>query len=168
MKRIFIIVFALLSTSIARADEGMWLLSMLGKNIATMQEMVMGVSFDSFLSNARDALREMRGDVSSQFFSGLLFALPLLSGDSALAASTRLESLPYVDMTRGAQMKAGVEIEGGNGSYAIRGGQSYAPFSASVEADWSQAAFWMMALGRPSRSEMAKALDLPGMPMSSR
>ena len=47
----------------------------------------------------------MRGDVSSQFFSGLLFALPLLSGDSALAASTRLESLPYVDMTRGAQMK---------------------------------------------------------------
>ena len=87
----------------------------------------------------------MRGDVSSQFFSGLLFALPLLSGDSALAASTRLESLPYVDMTRGAQMKAGVEIEGGNGSYAIRGGQSYAPFSASVEADWSQAAFWMMA-----------------------
>ena len=42
-------------------------------------------------------------------------------------------------------MKAGVEIEGGNGSYAIRGGQSYAPFSASVEADWSQAAFWMMA-----------------------
>lgn len=87
----------------------------------------------------------MRGDVSSQFFSGLLFALPLLSGDSALAASTRLESLPYVDMTRGAQAKAGVEIEGGNGSYAIRGGQSYAPFSASVEADWSQAAFWMMA-----------------------
>lgn len=87
----------------------------------------------------------LRGDVSSQFFSGLLFALPLLSGDSTLAASTRLESLPYVDMTRAAQAKSGIEIMGGGGNYAIRGCQSYAPFSGAVEADWSQAAFWNMA-----------------------
>lgn len=87
----------------------------------------------------------LRGDVSSQFFSGLLFVLPLLSGDSTLAASTRLESLPYVDMTRAAQVKSGIDIRGGGGSYAIRGGQSYAPFCGAVEADWSQAAFWNMA-----------------------
>lgn len=87
----------------------------------------------------------LRGDVSSQFFSGLLFALPLLAGDSALVASTRLESLPYVDMTRAAQAKCGIEICGGDGNYTIRGGQSYVPFSGAVEADWSQAAFWNMA-----------------------
>lgn len=87
----------------------------------------------------------MRGDVSSQFFSGLLFALPLLSGDSTLAASTRLESLPYVDMTRAAQAKSGIKISFRGGRYAIRGGQGYASFSGAVEADWSQAAFWNMA-----------------------
>ena len=87
----------------------------------------------------------LRGDVSSQFFSGLLFALPLLAGDSTLDAATRLESLPYVEMTRGAQAKAGIEIGGGGGSYTVRGRQSYSPFSAAVEADWSQAAFWNMA-----------------------
>lgn len=87
----------------------------------------------------------LRGDVSSQFFSGLLFALPLLAGDSTLVASTRLESLPYVDMTIASQAKSGIKIGGGGGNYTIRGGQSYAPFSSAVEADWSQAAFWNMA-----------------------
>ena len=87
----------------------------------------------------------LRGDVSSQFFSGLLFALPLLGGGSVLASTTRLESLPYVEMTRSAQARAGIRTDGADGSYSIRGGQCYAPFSASVEADWSQATFWLMA-----------------------
>ena len=58
MKRIFIIVFALLSTSIARADEGMWLLSMLGKNIATMQEMGCKLSAEDIYSINQACLKD--------------------------------------------------------------------------------------------------------------
>ena len=103
----------------------------------------------------------LRGDVSSQFFSGLLFALPLLGGGSALASTTRLESLPYVEMTRSAQARAGIRTDGAGGSYSIRGGQSYAPFSASVEADWSQAAFWLMA------NLLGSEIELQGMDAES-
>ena len=58
MKRIFIIVFALLSTSITRADEGMWLLSMLGKNIATMQEMGCKLSAEDIYSINKACLKD--------------------------------------------------------------------------------------------------------------
>ena len=58
MKRIFIIVFALLSASAARADEGMWLLSMLGKNIATMQEMGCKLSAEDIYSINRACLKD--------------------------------------------------------------------------------------------------------------
>lgn len=96
----------------------------------------------------------LRGDVSSQFFSGLLFALPLLSGDSILCAATKLESAPYVEMTREAQRKAKIYIERESDCYKIKGGSAYAPFNAEVEADWSQAAFWYMANQLGSRIEL--------------
>ena len=85
------------------------------------------------------------GNVSSQFFTGLLFALPLLDGDSALVPTTPLESRDYLELTRQAQALAGVHSQWQGDTLLIPGGQRYQPFAASVEADWSQAAFWYAA-----------------------
>ena len=86
------------------------------------------------------------GDVSSQFFTGLLMTLPLLSGDSLVKSTTPLESASYVDMTIDCLRQHGVEIEKEwNGSYHIPGGQAYRSGHYVVEGDYSQAAFWLAA-----------------------
>lgn len=86
------------------------------------------------------------GNVSSQFFTGLLFALSRLEGASAVVSTTALESADYVTMTIQAMERAGVAVtvspEGT--AFQVRG-QRYRPFSAAVEADWSQAGFWYAA-----------------------
>ena len=87
------------------------------------------------------------GDVSSQFFTGLLYALPLLDGDSELTSTTALESRGYIDMTLDALGCAGIRVEARGDSFHIPGGQSYAPICRAVEADWSQAGFWYAAKG---------------------
>ena len=88
------------------------------------------------------------GNVSSQFFTGLLFVLPLLDGDSTLVPTTPLESVGYVNMTRQAMELAGVRTQWREGgALFIPGNQRYQPFEATVEADWSQAAFWYAAQG---------------------
>ena len=84
------------------------------------------------------------GNVSSQFFTGLLLALPLAAGGSELRSTTALESADYIDMTLDAQALAGVRIGGGGGAYTVSP-QRYRPFEAEAEADWSQAAFWLAA-----------------------
>lgn len=83
------------------------------------------------------------GHVSSQFFTGLMFALPLLSGDSKIVITSPLESGSYVEMTRDAMRLAGVQSDKGD----LPGDQTYKPFTATVEADWSQAAFFYAAHG---------------------
>ena len=83
----------------------------------------------------------LRGDISSQFISGLLFALPLLDGDSIITITTELESSAYVDITIECLKKFGIEIVKGNGSYYIRGNQKYKPSNQVVEGDYSNAAF---------------------------
>lgn len=85
---------------------------------------------------------KMRGDVSSQFLTGLLFALPLLTGDSEIVLTTPLESAPYVDITIDVLSKFGVSVKRkSEGSFFIKGNQKYLPQSLSVECDWSNAAF---------------------------
>jgi len=90
---------------------------------------------------------ELPGDVSSQFVTGLLFALPLLSDDSDIYITSPLQSRAYVDMTIGMMRRFGIEIEepGSYAHYHIPGGQSYTSTSLAIEGDWSQAAFWMTA-----------------------
>lgn len=83
------------------------------------------------------------GDVSSQFFTGLMFALPLLSGDSRISLTSPLESGDYVEMTREALRDAGVLTQAGT----IPGRQTYHPFRKTIEADWSQAAFFYAGHG---------------------
>ena len=86
------------------------------------------------------------GDVSSQFFTGLLFALPLAEGDSLLKSTTPLESKSYVDMTVDTLARHGITIhDRGEGIYEIPGGQQYRTGHFPVEGDYSQAAFWLTA-----------------------
>ena len=82
------------------------------------------------------------GNVSSQFFTGLLFALPLLDGPSAILPTTELESEGYVQMTLQAMAEFGVELPATLSlppQYHPQGNQTYVPAEATVEADWSQA-----------------------------
>lgn len=90
------------------------------------------------------------GGVSSQFISGLLFALPLLSGDSRIVIEGKLESAAYVAMTEQAVREAGIRVIKEENGYFIPGGQKYrAKEYETVEKDWSGAAFFlcMGALG---------------------
>lgn len=83
----------------------------------------------------------LRGDVSSQFVSGLLFALPLLDSDSTIHILEPVESRKYIDITIDAIRKFGVEIkELPDNTFYIKGNQSYRPADLSVEGDWSNAA----------------------------
>lgn len=95
---------------------------------------------------------ELPGDVSSQFISGLLFALPLLDGDSTITITSELESYGYVDLTLEMLERFGVRVEHDNHrEYRIQGGQQYKNSQCSIEGDYSQSAFWLTAgtIGRP-------------------
>ena len=84
----------------------------------------------------------LAGDVSSQFISGLLFALPLLDGDSRLRLKPPVESRSYIEMTRAAQSLFGVASAWlDEYTLAVPGGQAYRPRDMAIEGDWSQAAF---------------------------
>lgn len=83
----------------------------------------------------------LRGDVSSQFISGLLFALPLLPKDSKLEIVPPFESCSYVELTRQAQALFGVRSTWQNDhTLHIPGGQRYTAAACTVEGDWSQGA----------------------------
>ena len=84
----------------------------------------------------------LAGNVSSQFISGLLFALPLLDGDSTLHLIPPVESRSYIDMTRSVQAAFGVMSRWvDETTLEIPGGQAYRPCDYTVEGDYSQAAF---------------------------
>ena len=84
------------------------------------------------------------GSVSSQFVSGLLFALPLLFGDSTLTVTGELQSARYVAMTEHALRAAGITVQKTGQNYHIRGNQAYhTPAVQTVEGDWSNAAFFL-------------------------
>lgn len=85
------------------------------------------------------------GNVSSQFFSGLLFVLPLLAGPSELVSTTDIESESYITMTTDAMARHGVTVEKEKNRWRIPGGQAYNPGRFTVEGDWSQGAFWLAA-----------------------
>jgi 3-phosphoshikimate 1-carboxyvinyltransferase len=86
------------------------------------------------------------GNVSSQFISGLLFALPLLNEDSLIKITGELESKPYIDMTISALKEFGIEIKERRHGYIVKGKQRFVPqHTVTVEGDWSNAAFWLCA-----------------------
>jgi 3-phosphoshikimate 1-carboxyvinyltransferase len=86
------------------------------------------------------------GDISSQYISGLLFALPLLVGDSKIIIDGKMASESYIDITLDAISKFGVTIEKTSYGFFIKGGQKYiSPGTLQVEGDWSNAAFFLAA-----------------------
>ncbi|MBQ4264353.1 MAG: 3-phosphoshikimate 1-carboxyvinyltransferase [Clostridia bacterium] len=89
----------------------------------------------------------LRGDVSSQFITGLLLALPGLDGDSVIRITTPLESRAYVELTRRVQRTFGVVSHWEDAqTLRIPGGQKVvSPGRIQVESDWSHAAFYLTA-----------------------
>jgi 3-phosphoshikimate 1-carboxyvinyltransferase len=85
------------------------------------------------------------GDVSSQFITGLLLALPLIEGNSEIRLTSPLQSASYIDLTMDVMSLYGISIETANESYFVKGGQKYTPCNYKIEGDWSQAAFWLVA-----------------------
>lgn len=84
---------------------------------------------------------KVRGDVSSQFLTGLLFTLPLLDGDSEIVLTTKLESAPYVDITIDVLSKFGIVVAKNDTGFYIKGSQKYKCCNIDTEGDWSNAAF---------------------------
>lgn len=87
------------------------------------------------------------GNISSQYISGLLLALPLLDGDSRIELTSPLESKAYVDMTLSVLQRFGISVlVEDSQNYVIPGGQQYrSPGTLRAEGDWSNAAFWLCA-----------------------
>ena len=89
---------------------------------------------------------EIDGNISSQFITGLLFSLPLLDGESKIMINGKLESSNYIDISLDCLSKFGIKII--NNSYQefiIEGNQSYRVGNYRTEADYSQAAFFLVA-----------------------
>lgn len=85
------------------------------------------------------------GNVSSQFITGLLYALPLLPGDSRIVLTTPLESRGYVDMTLDMLRRFDIKVEEQEDGFMVPGNQTYQARDLTLEADWSGAAFWYAA-----------------------
>lgn len=88
---------------------------------------------------------EIPGNVSSQFITGLLLALPMLDGDSDIVLTSAIESVGYINMTIYTMAKFGVVIESTDYGWHIKGGQKYIPCDYTTDGDWSQAAFFFVA-----------------------
>ena len=102
----------------------------------------------------KPGLYQIPGSISSQYITGLLFALPLLDGSSQLEVTGVLESRPYVDMTRQALEHFGVQAAIG----PILGRQTFrSPGTLPVEGDWSNAAFFLAA------KALGSSLDIQGL-----
>lgn len=90
----------------------------------------------------RPGIYTIAGNVSSQFITGLLFAASLMEGNSEINVIGKLESKPYVEMTRNVMAHFGMDTEG----FRIKGGQKYSsPGTVLVEGDWSNGAFFLAA-----------------------
>lgn len=87
----------------------------------------------------------LRGDVSSQFITGLLYALPLAPNDSEIVLTSHLESVGYVDLTLDVLKKFDIKIIPTPTGYKIPGNQVYQPGNYKVEGDFSGAAFFVAA-----------------------
>ncbi|MBR1591980.1 MAG: 3-phosphoshikimate 1-carboxyvinyltransferase [Ruminococcus sp.] len=111
-----------------------------------------GINFDynntmpfGISGKLRSGRYEIEGNVSSQFITGLLFALPLLDGNSEIILTSHLESRPYVDITIDILKRYGIDISETENGFYIKGKQKYKPRDEKIEGDYSQAAFFFTA-----------------------
>ncbi len=88
----------------------------------------------------------IRGDISSQYISGLLLALPLLKRDAEIEIEGERSSQSYIDITLDVMKKFGIEVSATEKGYIVRAGQEYkSPLVMEVEGDWSNSACWLIA-----------------------
>lgn len=107
-----------------------------------------------FDGNLKAGLYRLPGGISSQFLSGLLFALPMLAAESEIIAAGT-ESADYIELTVDAMKKHDVRIKRqGHGNFFIRGAQKYKPYNHTIEADFSQAAFFLVCGAMNEKSEL--------------
>ena len=102
---------------------------------------------------------KLKGNISSQFITGLLFALPLLTGDSVISLIPPIESCSYINLTISALSSCGITVTWQDErTLFIKGGQTYRPINKTVEGDYSGAAFFA-ALNRLGSSITLTGLD---------
>lgn len=88
----------------------------------------------------------LKGNVSSQYVTGLLFALPILDGDSEIELLPPVESVSYIQMTLSTLQTFGISVEQKENRYFIKGNQKYrTPNEVTADGDWSNAAFFLTA-----------------------
>lgn len=105
---------------------------------------------------------EIPGNVSSQYLTGLLFALPNLQKESKIVLTSALMSAPYVDMTLDVLKEFGISIEISGNEYNVVPQKFVSPQRLTVEGDWSAAAFWVVA------DKICGNVKVDGMNMKSR
>ena len=104
-------------------------------------EITKGADRVSFKGSLKPDTFYMRGDVSSQFISGMLFALPILKSNSKIVITTKLESESYVNITIDALKSFGIQITRNENEFFIKGNQEYKSANLVVEGDASNSAF---------------------------
>jgi 3-phosphoshikimate 1-carboxyvinyltransferase len=107
------------------------------------------------------------GDISSQFITGLLLALPLLDGDSEIRLTTPLQSEGYISLTMDIMSRFGVKTNRYGQSFFVKGNQNYTPCQFDVEGDWSQAAFWLAA-GAINSNMLGGKINCRGLDINSK
>ncbi len=85
------------------------------------------------------------GNISSQYVTGLMMALPLLSGESTITLTTPLKSSAYVDITIEVLKQFGINIGRSENVFHVPAAKYHTPDKAAAEGDWSNAAFWIVA-----------------------
>lgn len=110
----------------------------------------------------QSGLYEIPGDISSQFITGLLLALPLLEGNSEIRLTSPAQSIGYINMTLKTMKEFGVYIQTTSTGYQIQGGQQYTPYNYTCEGDWSQGAFFIAAGALGGNIEL-RGLTLPSL-----
>lgn len=148
--RFMIPVAAALGLDITFVGEGSLLTRTVGEYLDLLPRHGVSVESDGCLpmrisGRLQPGDYSIAGDVSSQYLTGLLLALPLLDGDSRIELTTQLQSKPYVDMTVKVMSEYGVVVEEGDKGYFVPGNQKYKICDYNVESDWSQAAFFLAA-----------------------
>lgn len=101
----------------------------------------------------------LRGDVSSQYVTGLMLALATLDSDSTIEILPPVESRPYIDMTIAVLEKFGVKIEETDkNKFFVKGGQCFSSGAYDVEGDWSNGAI-LLALNAFGSNVAVSGLD---------
>ena len=111
---------------------------------------------------------EIPGDVSSQFISGLLFALPLLDGDSEIVITGQSQSVGYIQMTLDALTAFSIKVTPTATGYSVPGNQRYHAINTPVpEGDWSNSAFWLCASAANAAGACSGEITVTGLSRNS-